>query len=29
MKLYLDIFNDDFVLVVFDENFNLKYFKVL
>lgn len=29
MKLYLDIVNDDFVLVVFDENFNLKYFKVL
>lgn len=29
MKLYLDIVNDDFVLAVFDENFNLKYFKVL
>lgn len=29
MKLYLDIVNNDFVLVIFDENLNLKYFKVL
>ncbi|EIN15124.1 Hypothetical protein MAGb_7690 [Mycoplasmopsis agalactiae 14628] len=29
MKLYLDTANDDFVLAAFDDNFNLKYSKVL